>query len=103
MVIWVSFSDRRDIAGVNQSEINHIDRNLRIVDGLQFVPDQLLAEFGGLGFCNSRLFQAKSVGIFSFNAPDLPLIVHPLLPPPHPFFPSNLSTASHEFLTPSTS
>src|SRR5258707_6585005 len=44
---------RRNVARGNQTQIHNIDRNLRIVHGLQLVPDHLLAErpFQTAGSC----------------------------------------------------
>ena len=41
----------RDLAGVDEAKINDVDGDFWIVNGLQLVPNELLAELAGRGLC----------------------------------------------------
>src|SRR5258708_6568623 len=75
----VSFRDGSNLAGVNQSQVNHVDGNFRIVNRPQLVPHQLSTELRWrccLGRIWSGRGQTQRVSVFGVNAHHVPLVRH---------------------------
>src|SRR6266853_4076860 len=56
--------------GVNQTQIHNIDRNLRVVNGLQLIPDHLLAEGPFLNcrcLCRRRIGESQGIRILGID------------------------------------